>query len=107
MVNAKQLYFSSKQLQHAYKHAYCFGITGPANKVTLEAFRLALIRHAQSPDTQLVQGSFRGLPVTHFVNMITGLNVMCDSSGNFLSVWVLSSKQKIHMLNGGKLGGGI
>lgn len=107
MINARQLFFLPKQLQHAYKHAYCFGITGPANKVTLDAFRLALIRHVQSPDTQLVKGSFRGLPVTHFVNMTTGLNVMRDSSGKFLSVWVLSSKQKIHMLNGGKLGGGI
>lgn len=107
MSKGRQLHCSLKQLQHAYKHAHCFGIAGPANKITLNAFRVELIRHVQSPDTQVIQGSFRGILVTHFLNVHTGVNVIRDSNGNFLSVWALSAMQKVHMLKGGKLGGGI
>ncbi|WP_373925191.1 colicin D domain-containing protein [Duganella sp. sic0402] len=107
IINNRHLYFSHRQLRHAYKHAHCLGIAGQASNVTLDAFRLALTRHVQSLDTRLVQGSFRGIPVTHFVNFRTGLNVMRDSRGYFLSVWILSAVQMMHMVNGGKLGGGV
>jgi hypothetical protein len=107
MINGRQLSFSRKQLQHAFKHARCFGVIGPANNLTLEAFRLALLRHVKSPDTQLIQGSFRGFAVTHLLNVNNGLNVMRDLAGNFLSVWVLNPVQMMHVVNSGKLGGSI
>jgi hypothetical protein len=107
MINDRQLHFSRRQLQHAFKHAYCFGVIGSANNHTLEAFRLAILQHVKSPDTQLIQGSFWGVNVTHFLNVDNGLNVLRDLTGNFLSVWALSPVQIMHVVSSGKLGGGV
>lgn len=59
-----------------------------------------------SPTTQAIKGTYRGQPVTHFVDPQTGLNVIRDSSGNFLSGWKLSPKQLEYVTTTGKLGGG-
>jgi len=53
-----------------------------------------------------MQGTYRGEPVTHFVEPNTGLNVIRDASNNFLSGWKLNLKQLEHVLRSGKLGGG-
>ena len=53
-----------------------------------------------------MQGTYRGKAVTHFLDPNTGLNVIRDSSGNFLSGWRLSSKQLEYVTNTGKLEGG-
>jgi len=107
MSNNRTMRIRRRQLQHAYKHAHYFGIAGPANKTTLETFRLALMRHVQSPDTHILQGSFRGVPVTHFVNVDTRLWVMRDAGGDFLSAWKLNLVQLSHLMKTGRLGGGV
>ncbi|WP_123414700.1 hemagglutinin repeat-containing protein [Pseudomonas brassicacearum] len=98
--------FGKGQLQHAYKHAADFGLLGNANKETLSEFEGVIQNHIAAPGTKLIQGEYRGKPVTHFVDPSTGLNVIRDSSGNFLSGWKLSSKQLQYVLKSGKLGGG-
>jgi hypothetical protein len=98
--------FGRSQLQHAFKHAGDFGIAGNANNKTLAAFSTAIQGHVDDVATIAIQGTYRGSDVTHFVNASTGLNVMKDASGNFLSGWKLSAQQLEHVLKDGKLGGG-
>ncbi|WP_187775684.1 RHS repeat-associated core domain-containing protein [Luteimonas suaedae] len=100
--------FSRPQLQHAFKHAVDFGVPGNASNSTMAELSTAIQRHVDSDSTIAIQGTYaRGnLAVTHFVNPNTGLNVMKDASGNFLSGWRLSDQQLKHVLESGRLGGG-
>src|SRR5690606_7938405 len=98
--------FSRPQLQHAFKHAADFGVSGNPSNKTLAEFSSAIQRHVDSSSTVAIQGTYRGAEVTHFVDPGTGLNVMKDASGNFLSGWKLSDQQLKHVLDDGKLGGG-
>jgi len=103
---AAALGFTRPQLQHGFKHAKAFGVSGNANPKTLAEFSSSLQRHVDAAGTRAIQGSYRGNPVTHHLDPATGLNVIQDSSGNFLSGWKLSSQQLQHVLTTGKLGGG-
>ncbi|HGM5612214.1 TPA: colicin D domain-containing protein [Stenotrophomonas maltophilia] len=98
--------FSRSQLQHAFKHAGDFGVVGNANNKTLSEFGSAIERHVASDSTVAIQGTYRGKDVTHFVDPGTGLNVMKDSSGSFLSGWKMNDQQLRHVLDNGSLGGG-
>jgi len=98
--------FTRSQLQHAFKHAKDFGVTGSANNRTLSEFSSVLQSHVDAAGTRVIQGTYRGNPVTHHIDPATGLNVIRDSSGNFLSGWKLSPQQLQHVLTTGKLGGG-
>jgi hypothetical protein len=98
---------SKSQLQHAFKHAKDFGVVGNQSNKTLAEFTTAIQQHIADPGTRAIQGTYRGLNnVTHFVNPVTGLNVIRDEAGNFLSGWKLSAQQLQHVLTTGKLGGG-
>jgi|SRR5471032_1279605 len=92
-VGGRTIDFELWQLQHAFKHAADFGVEGNCNVRALRAFRLALERHIQSSGTEARAGWFRRMPVTHFVDRETGLNVMRDTQGKFLSGWRLSPRQ--------------
>ena len=98
--------FARSQLQHAFKHAKDFGVSGNANNRTLAQFSSAINSHVSAPGTRAIEGTFRGNPVTHHLDPSTGLNVIRDSSGNFLSGWRLSPQQLEHVLTTGRLGGG-
>jgi hypothetical protein len=98
--------FARSQLQHAFKHAKDFGVSGNASNRTLAQFSSAINSHVSAPGTRAIQGTFRGTPVTHHVDPSTGLNVIRDSSGNFLSGWRLSPQQLENVLTTGRLGGG-
>ena len=98
--------FARPQLQHAFKHAGDFGVIGNPSNTTLAEFSWALHNHVTAPGTRAIQGTYRGEPVTHFVDPNTGLNVIQDASDNFLSGWKLNPKQLAHVLSSGKLGGG-
>jgi hypothetical protein len=94
------------QLQKKFKHAGDFGVAGTPNRATLQAFADAIRNHVQSPATQRIIGTYRGDPVHIFVDTATGLAVITDLAGNFITGWKLSGQQLWHVLNGGKLGGG-
>ncbi|EHR71161.1 Colicin D [Burkholderiales bacterium JOSHI_001] len=98
--------YSRPQLQHGFKHAADFGVTGNASNMTLFEFSAAVQAHVEGPHTRTIAGTYRGKPVTHFVDPATGLNVMRDAAGNFLSGWKLSPQQLQHVLSTGRLGGG-
>ncbi|MCU7843179.1 MAG: RHS domain-containing protein [Candidatus Thiodiazotropha sp. (ex Monitilora ramsayi)] len=98
--------FSQRQLQHAFKHAGDFGITGNWNKANGNAFQDAIMSHIGNPATEIIQGTYRGKPANHFYNPNTGLNVIRDENMNFLSGWRLSTQQRHYVSKTGNLGGG-
>ncbi|MBV6320449.1 colicin D domain-containing protein [Duganella violaceipulchra] len=102
----RSIQFRIKQLQHTFRHAASFGVVGNANLKTLFAFQRALRRHVESPSTLLRKGYYRNRPVTHFVDIDSGLNVIRSLSGDYLSAWRLSSLQLEYVIRTGRLGGG-
>lgn len=103
---ARSMNVETSQLQHAFKHAKDFGITGNWNRAAGEAFRRAIQNHVSNAQTQIIQGTYRGETVTHFYHPNTGLNVIRSQGGDFLSGWKLSPQQVQHLLRSGSLGGG-
>jgi hypothetical protein len=51
----------------------------------------------------MIQGTYRGAPVTHFVKPKTGLNVMRGADGAFVSGWRLTLDQLANVLTRGGL----
>ena len=100
----EEIKFTRSQLQHAYdNHAQDFGFLGNKNNQTLTDFNLALESHVFASNTKVIEGTYRGLPVTHFVDPNTGLNVIRDANGDFLSGWKLSADQLKNVLSRGSL----
>lgn len=96
---------TNAQLRHAFKHAKDFGIQQDANKQTLTEFAAKIEAHIASPGTRAIKGLYRGRDAIHFLDLSTGLNVIVDSEGRFLSGWKLSQQQLQHVLTSGTLGG--
>ena len=94
---------TDKQLQKKFKHADDFGVDGNYNPDSAGEFRRAIVDHVNSPETREVVGTYRGNPVTFHVNQNTGLVVLQDPGGSFLSGWKLNGQQLHHVVNDGKL----
>jgi hypothetical protein len=106
-LNAPQtLSIASSQLQKKFIHAANFGVSGSPNKQNLQAFENAIQAHVNSGATQAINGTYRGNAAIIHVDPQTGLAVITDTAGTFISGWRLSAQQLWHVLNGGKLGGG-
>jgi hypothetical protein len=93
-------------LQKKFKHAKDFGIKGNYNPTNAKAFEDAIRKHVHNPAVQPITGTYHGKPAIIYVDPNTGLAVITDPSGNFISGWTLSPQQLWHALNGGVLGGG-
>jgi RHS repeat-associated protein len=91
------------QLQAKFKHAEDFGVKGNWNKQTAQEFEEAVQQHIDDPSTQVIKGTYRGQSVIHHVNPQTGLNVMTDPSGKFISGWKLGTEQLRNVLTRGTL----
>jgi hypothetical protein len=102
----KNIIIDTAQLQSKFKHAADFGVVGNANKAMLQAFSDAIQNFVKSPGVQRIVGSYRGKPAVIYVDAKTGLAVITNTAGEFVSGWRLSAQQLWHVLNGGKLGGG-
>ena len=92
-----------RQLQAKFKHAEDFGVKDKWSKAAGQRFKEAIQRHIGDPGTTTISGTYRGEPVTHYVNPQTGLNVMKDQYGNFLSGWKLNPQQLQNVLTRGSL----
>jgi len=90
------------QLQKKFKHASDFGITGNYNNMNAEAFKKAIISHFLNKNTILIPGTYRGVPVNHYYNRTTKINVICKDK-KFLSCWKLSGMQEFHIITMGSL----
>ncbi len=95
--------FNQLQLQKKFKHAGDFGITGNFNSANALKFQQAIESHIASPTAKVIQGTYRGNPVTHIFDQKTGINVMVEKTGEFISGWKLSSGQAKNVLTRGSL----
>ena len=85
------------------EHGADFGITGPNNSATREAFRQAILMHLNSTGTKRIVGTYRSMPAIHYVNATTGLDVFTYPDGRFWAGWRLSPDQLTNVLSRGSL----
>jgi hypothetical protein len=102
----RQIKFTIEQGQSKFKHAKDFGITGNANKKTLEQFKKAIEGHVKSEDTQVIRGTYHNEKATHYYNPKTGINVVKDKFGEYRTNWKPEKAQLENLLRNGSLGGG-
>jgi hypothetical protein len=101
---ARTLSFTERSLQKGFtKHGADFGLEGNWNPTRANDFRAAVTRHLNGPGIRRISGTYRGEPVIHYVNPTTGLNVMADQIGNYVSGWRLSADQMKSVLETGRL----
>jgi hypothetical protein len=92
------------QLIKKFKHAVDFGIAGALNSKNLYLFKRAIESHVSDPTVYSMEGSFRGMSVIHYVHPKTGINVIKDRDGAFISGWKLNPLQLKSVLKSQQLG---
>lgn len=102
-VRGRVVSHTSKQLQKKFKHAEDFGVSGSYTKENATKFWKAIQQHATSGRTQEILGQYRGKPAIHFLDPETGLNVVTDTAGSFVTGWKLSVQQLEDVLTKGWL----
>jgi hypothetical protein len=75
------------------KHGDDFGLTGNWNPGRAADASRAIHQHINSPGVRQISGTYRGDPVTHHLDPKTGVNVVEDAGGNFVSGWRLGTEQ--------------
>jgi len=95
---------SGKALQKGFmKHGADFGLSGKWNPGRAGEFSRAIHQHVNAGGTRAIQGTYRGNAVTHYLDPSTGLNVMADPAGNYVSGWRLGADQLRSVLSTGRL----
>ena len=95
--------FTTKKLQHEFKHAGDFGVTGNWNKATSEAYQKAIKNHIDTA-TDVYKSTYRGDDVYVYINRNTGVGAYTDMSGNYVGGWKFNSDQmNFHLTNGTKI----
>ncbi len=96
--------FSSNKIQSKFTHASDFGVTGNWSVANGERFQKALEAHVHGANTTAIFGTYRKtIDVIHHFDPTTGLNVMTDLNGNFISGWKLGEDQIRNLLAHGNL----
>jgi hypothetical protein len=85
------------------KHGADFGLKGSWNPARAADASRAIHQHINNPAVRAINGTYRGNPVTHFLNPQTGLNVIAGPGGNFVSGWRLGAAQLESVLTTGRL----
>ncbi|HHW37551.1 MAG TPA: hypothetical protein GXX18_09995, partial [Bacillales bacterium] len=95
--------FTTMKLQHEFKHAKDFGVTGNWNKTTGEAYQRAIQSHINTA-TGIFKSKYRGQDVYVYINKKTGVGAYTDLSGNYIGGWKFSADQmKFHLTKGTKI----
>ena len=84
-------------------HGAELGLKGNWSPAQAAATRSAINQFINSPGVKVIQGTWHGNQVTHFVNPSTGFNITSDQAGNFVSGWKLSAEQLQSVLTSGRL----
>lgn len=94
---------TSKQLASKFKHAADFGVVGNYSKANAAAFSRAIHQHINNPAVHAIHGTYHKAPVTHYLDPSSGLNVISDRAGTFISGWKLNPDQLRNVLTHGGL----
>ena len=98
------LNFSARNLQKGFtKHGADFGLEGNWNPGRAADFSRAINQFVNDPAVTPIAGTYRGDAVTHYFNPATGVNVIVDQAGQFVSGWSLSAEQMQNVLLHGAL----
>lgn len=101
---SRVLGFSERTVMQKFMtHKTDFGLSGNWNKLRGSEFRSIVNQHINSPDTRIIQGTYRGNAVTHYLDPNSALNVIADKDGNFVSGWKLGPEQLKSVLGTGRL----
>lgn len=86
---SRYMSFSREQIARKYsKHAVEFNLPKDnPNPKNLAAFQSKIIEHAMNPQNLVFPGTWHREPVTHIFDPVTGINLMRDSRGAFLSIF--------------------
>jgi len=96
--------FTERNLQKGFtKHGADFGLTGNWNPARASEFSATINKFINSDGVQVISGTYRGNPVTHYLSPSTGLNVIVDPTGNYVSGWRLGAEQLESVLSVGRL----
>ena len=87
------LSFNESQLQHEFVHAPDFGVGGTSTGASRLEFMSEIVDHVDAPRTTVIEGTYHGQPVVHYVDPETGVNVFTTPEGGFWGAWRLSSEQ--------------
>lgn len=85
------------------KHGADFGLKGNWNPSRAADASRAIHQHINNPAVRAIEGTYRGNPVTHYIDPQSGLNVMAGPGGNFVSGWRLGAEQLEGVLTTGRL----
>ncbi|ARC83442.1 colicin D family protein [Clostridium argentinense CDC 2741] len=95
--------FTTKKLQHEFKHAGDFDVTGNWNKATGEVYQKAIQNHIETA-TDVYKSTYRGDDVYVYINKNTSVGAYTDLSGNYIGGWKFNSNQiDFHLGNGIKI----
>lgn len=92
---------TAKQLQAKFKHAIDFGVKGNYSKATAAQFSASLNQHINA--ARVIQGTYKGQAVIHYLNPTTSVNVITKATGEFISGWKLGAGQLQGVLKNGTL----
>tara|TARA_B110000046_G_scaffold91829_1_gene99860 strand:- start:649 stop:900 length:252 start_codon:yes stop_codon:yes gene_type:complete len=65
----------------------------PPSDEQLATYQNQLQAHVNKENIRIIQGTYRGSPVVHYLDPITKLNVIVDKDGHFVSGWKLNEAQ--------------
>lgn len=110
LTSACPVSFDDKQVAAKFKHAAAFGVIGNNSPATRAEFVKAMETHIADPNTQVIPGTYHQIPVTHYYNPTTNLDVFAyregPKDGMFYSGWRLNPAQARYVTTTGNLGGG-
>jgi titin len=90
------LSFTDTQVQSQLaQHGGAFGFGGanPGSEAVRLDYISRLVDHIDSPDTTMIEGTYRGAPAIHYIDPATGLNVFTTPEGGVWGAWQLSPAQ--------------
>jgi len=96
---------TKQQLQKKFeKHARDFGVTGNFSPANAQKFNQAIQQHLNASNTEKITGTFRkNIPVNFHTDPNTGLTVIQNIDGSFLSGFKLNPQQLKNVLERGEL----
>ncbi|MFC4564970.1 polymorphic toxin-type HINT domain-containing protein [Nocardiopsis mangrovi] len=75
------IWMDPNRIEHHFKHAADFGVTGKWNKQTRVQYLEALGHFMRSPNNRKITGTYRGQPAHHYVDPDTGQHVSVAADG--------------------------
>jgi RHS repeat-associated protein len=103
-VLSRIVHFTQRNLQKGFtKHGADFGLSGKWNPNRAVEFSRAVNQHINRPGIRTIAGTYRGNPATHYLDPKTGLNVIADPAGNYVSGWRLGAEQLKSVRTTGRL----